>query len=206
MEFLIDKGKEFGKWTDSVSKFMYHDHFASIYSRFNLDSYNHIEDLGGANGLLREFFIDKNYTTSDIDKTKEPNFIRNAIDFNGMHRCQTFSFPYQSDLIIIRYILHYLTDDEVIKMFSNIKKHHKGDILVIQFTNEDNDLNVKLANSINEIKYFRTQSQLYELLIGFNILQSESQSFEVTEEFYQNRLQNFNAKAHSEEIQTVLMR
>ncbi len=186
--FEIDRGKEFGMWTDPVSKFMYHDHFVHIYTKFNLDSYKSIEDIGGANGILRQFFEDKDYSTSDIDESKEPDFIGNIVNYNGIMafkwRGETYNRHYQNELIVIRYVLHYLSDEEVIKMFSNIKENHKGDILVVQFTNEAGDLDIKLSNSINETKYFRTQEQLYALLQNFNIVLTDTQSFEVTAEFY----------------------
>jgi hypothetical protein len=71
---MVNIDSNFGNWTDSVSKFMYLDHFARIYHdiRFDLKKYTKIEDFGGANGKLKTFFGDR-LTTVDIDQTNDPD-------------------------------------------------------------------------------------------------------------------------------------
>jgi hypothetical protein len=207
---LTDQGESFGKWTDKVSRFMYHDHFASIYKNFALQKYVTIEDLGGANGLLAEFFESQSFSTADIDESKNPDFIGNIINYNSKYkvkwRGQTLEKSYQSDLLIIRFVLHYMTDEEILLMFNNIQKHHKGDILIVQFTNEGPDMQIKRQNSINEVKIFRTSVELIDLLQGFDIIQQHCQSYNVTEEFYRNRLNNYDAQPHGEIINSFLIR
>jgi hypothetical protein len=112
----------------------------------------------------------------------------------------------ESDLIIIRYVLHYLTDDEIRKLLQNIKSYHAGDILIVQFTNEGEDLQIKKQNSINETKYFRTSEELSLLIGEFEVIATDTESFKVTTEFYRNRLQNFEALPHQEQIQTMLIK
>ena len=202
--------QNFGNWPDPVSKFMYHDHFEQIYSddRFALGKYSKIEDFGGANGKLKEFFGNR-LTTVDIDETNDPDYVGNIVNYNGVAefhwRGQIARIKIESDLIIIRYVLHYLTDEQIIQMFQNLKKHHKGDILIIQFTNEDVDMKTKKQNSVNETKYFRTTKEIQELVKGFQILAYDVESFDVTAEFYRNRLQNFEAQPHGEQIHTILI-
>jgi hypothetical protein len=203
--------KNFGNWTDPVSKFMYLDHFSRIYKdeRYRLARYRRIEDLGGANGKLKTFF-GSSLTTVDIDETNNPDFLGNIINYNGFTefrwRGERRQIKIESDLIIIRYVLHYLTDDEIRKMFQNLKLHHKGDILIVQFTNEGEDMNIKKQNSINEIKYFRTEDELTSLISEFEVIATDTESFTVTSEFYRNRLQNYKALPHQEQIQTILMK
>lgn len=206
----IDQGEDFGKWTDPVSKFIYHDHFVGIFDKFDLQKYSKIEDLGGSNGLLSKFFVDKEFSTTDIDESKNPDFIGNIVYYNGIAefrwRGMIFKQEYQSDLLIIRFVLHYMTDDEILTMFNNIKKNHKGDILVIQFSNEGNDMEIKRQNSINEVKIFRTPNELRQLFNDFEIKQVDTQIYQVTQEFYRNRLQNYEAKPHNETIHTYLLK
>jgi hypothetical protein len=211
LESQINIDRNFGNWTDPVSKFMYHDHFARIYAdpRFDLAKYNRIEDFGGANGKLKTFFGEK-LSTIDIDETNNPDFLGNIVNYNGIAeirwRGEIRRFKVESDLIIIRYVLHYLTDEEIKRMFENIKSYHKGHILIVQFTNEGEDMEIKKQNSINETKYFRTAKELSQLISGFDVISTDTESFTVTNEFYINRLQNFEALPHQEQIQTILMK
>lgn len=181
-----DKGKDFGKWSDSTSKLMYFDSIKDILKKIDING--KVADYGGANGILKEFI--PNIITIDIDKTKNPDIIDNILTHKGNY-----------DLIIIRFVLHYLSDYEVLELFENINKYHKGKILIIQFTNED--LKSKYKNSINEFKYFRTKIQLEKLLPKFNNIYSIN--YECTKEFYFNRLNIKNGINHIEEINAYLI-
>jgi hypothetical protein len=210
LENQINIDENFGNWTDDVSRFMYERHFDRIFNdkRFDLARFNRIEDFGGANGKLKAFFGNK-LSTIDIDETNNPDFLGNVVNYNGYAsfgwRGERRYFKVESDLIIIRYVLHYLTDDEIKRMFQNIKSNHKGHILIVQFTNEGEDMEIKKQNSINEIKYFRTAQELSSLISSFEIVAADTESFTVTKEFYRNRLQNYEALPHQEQIQTILL-
>lgn len=176
-----DKGVRFGKWIDKVSKLMYYDSTKEILSKIKIPEI--VADYGGANGILKEFI--PNIISIDIDKSKNPDIIDNIITHKGKY-----------DLIIVRFVLHYLNDYQILELFNNIKKYHKGKVLIIQFTN--NDLISKYENSRNEFKYFRTENQLDALLISFKKVYVTE--YEVTKEFYKNRLDIDNAKNHNEKI------
>lgn len=181
-----DNGTNFGKWTDSVSKLMYIDSTKEILLK--IDTSGKIADYGGANGILKQFI--PNIISIDIDKSKKPDIVDNVLTHKGNY-----------DLIILRFVLHYLNDYEILKLFKNIETYHKGKILVIQFTNED--LKSKYYNSKNEFKYFRTKNQLEKLLPKFKNIYSIN--YKCTKEFYKNRLNIENAKNHKEEINAYLL-
>jgi len=176
-----DSGINFGKWNDPVSKLMYFDSTKDILSKIKIPKI--VVDYGGANGILKKFIPD--IISIDIDKSKNPDIIDNIITHKGKY-----------DLIIIRFVLHYLNDYEVLQLFENIKKYHKGKVLIIQFCNDD--LKNKYFNSKNEFKYFRTQSQLKALLPKCNKIYSTD--YICTPEFYKNRLNINNTVEHIEII------
>jgi len=181
-----DAGIDFGRWADVTSKLMYFDSVQAILSKVN--TLGTVADYGGANGILKNFI--PNIITIDIDSTKKPDIIDNIITHKGNY-----------DLIIIRYVLHYLNDYEVLELFNHISSYHKGKILIIQFTNED--LKSKYQNSKNEFKYFRTKNQLEKLLP--NCEHIFNADYQCTSEFYKNRLGIENAVAHTESINAYLI-
>lgn len=167
MIFIEDKGQNFGKWDDSTSQFLYHDSTKEILSQFKIEG--KIADFGGANGNLKEFLPSS--ISIDIDGSKNPDIEDDII---------THSEKY--DWVIIRYVLHYLDDYQVLQLFDNIRAEK---ILIIQFTNEN--LKNKYYNSRNEKKYFRTRNQL-EALLPDRASRFYRSMFNCTKEFYQNRL------------------
>jgi len=181
-----DQATEFGKWKDDISKFMYFDSTKEILSKIEIPKI--VADYGGANGNLKTFI--PNSISIDIDNSKNPDITDNILTHKGNY-----------SLIVIRYVLHYLDDYEVLNLFKHIKKHHKKNILVIQFTNEN--LKEKYHNSVNEHKYFRTKNQLESLLPNFKHIYS--QEFECNKEFYKNRLSISNAINHKETINAYLI-
>jgi hypothetical protein len=184
--YKIDSGNNFGKWNDKVSKFIYFDSVKEILSKIEING--KIADFGGANGILKQFI--PNIITIDIDVTKEPDILDNILTHKGVY-----------DLIVIRFVLHYLNDYEVLQLFNNIKSYHKGNILVIQFINSD--LKSKYQNSKNEFKYFRTKNQLEKLLPKFKEIYSIK--YKCTREFYKNRLNIDDAKPHNEVLKAYLV-
>lgn len=181
-----DKGINFGKWSDNTSKLMYFDSVKDILSKINIKG--KVADYGGANGILKQFI--PNIISIDIDASKNPDIIDNILTHKGIY-----------DLIIIRFVLHYLNDYKVLQLFDNIKKYHRGRVLIIQFTNED--LKSKYANSKNEFKYFRTKNQLENLLPKFENIYSIE--YECTKEFYKNRLNIKKGIKHKEQINAYLI-
>ena len=176
-----DRGLEFGKWSDRVSKLMYFESTEKILSLIHVPK--SVADYGGANGNLKTFIPQA--ISIDIDTSKKPDIVDNILTHVGKYH-----------LIVIRYVLHYLNDYEVINLFNHLKEFHTGQILVIQFCNET--LKEKYINSINEHKYFRTSNQLESLLPKFNLIYSKK--YQCTKEFYKNRLNIKNAVEHQETI------
>jgi hypothetical protein len=179
-----DKGINFGKWTDNVSRFMYETSTKEILSKISIPK--SVADYGGANGNLKQFI--PNSISIDIDKSKNPDVLDNIV---------THSKSY--DLVVIRFVLHYLTDYEVIELFNTIQTKK---ILLIQFVN--NDLKSKYKNSKNEKKYFRTEQQL-KALIPNRFKEIYSKDYTVDKEFYVNRLGKENYKNHQETLKAYLI-
>ena len=178
--FKEDQGTDFGKWEDDVSRFLY---FESIEEIFRiLKPVGKIADYGGANGILKTIL--KNCITIDLDKSKSPDICENILTHKGAY-----------DFIMLRYVLHYLNDYEILFFWEHLKTFHKGRILVIQFCN--NDLKNKYQNSKNEFKYFRTEVQ-FEQLLPPESKKIYSKKYTVTAEFYENRLGILNATEHEE--------
>lgn len=162
----IDQGTKFGTWDDPVSKLLYFDSTEDILSRIYIPE--KVADYGGGNGLLKEFI--PHAISIDCDMRKEPDIVDNIVTHEGTY-----------DLVVLRHVLHYLNDREVIKLFENIRADR---IQIIQFVNID--LKAKYANSFREKKYFRTPSQLVALLPPGGI--NYTQNYTCTKEFYQNRI------------------
>jgi len=185
MIYNEDKGTEFGKWNDNTSKFMYFDSTKEILEELNIKGT--IADYGGANGNLKTFL--PNSISIDIDESKNPDIVDNIL---------THSKKY--DWVIIRYVLHYLTDYEVLQLFNNIQSNN---ILVIQFTNEN--LKTKYSNSENEVKYFRTRTQL-ESLLPKKKSNTYRKLFNCTQEFYKNRLGLEKSTEHIETLNAYIIK
>ncbi len=172
-----DDGLKFGTWSDEVSKFMYFDSTKEILNRVRLPE--DIADFGGANGLLKHFI--PNIVTIDKDESKNPDITADILSYTKYY-----------ELVILRYVLHYLNDYEVIQLFKTINAKN---ILIIQF--ENNDLIAKYKNSVNEFKYFRTTKQL-QALLPLDIKTIYSKEYIVNKEFYINRLGQEEYMPHNE--------
>lgn len=176
-----DQGDSFGTWTDPVSRFMYVESTARIIERITVPKT--VADYGGANGLLKAFI--PHAISIDIDPSKSPDICDNILTHKG-----------QYELVVVRYVLHYLTDRQVINLFANMASNKVGQVLVIQFVN--NDLRSKYKCSQNEVKYFRTEQQTQALLPP--CLEVYTADYDVTPEFYANRLGIHVATGHCETI------
>ena len=140
----VDNGEHFGKWADETSDYLYRRSIKMILDSVDIPS--SVGDFGGGNGLIKTHI--PHAVTIDIDKDKKPDIVENILEHTGCY-----------DLGIVRYVLHYLNDYEVIQLFNGMNCLN---VLVIQFTNQD--LKMKYHNSKNEFKYFRTKEQLEALL------------------------------------------
>lgn len=169
---LLDCGTAFGTWTDKTSRFIYHDAMATMLQ--GIEHSASVGDLGGGNGLLKQWL--PNSIAIDCDATKQPDIVDSVFDYVGTH-----------DALVLRYVLHYLQDNEVLTLMRHLRSYHHGSVLVIQFAN--NDLATKYGNSYNEQKYFRTTSQLTALLTEvWQVTKLTTMEYEVGQDFYENRL------------------
>lgn len=169
----------FGKWTDKTSNFLYYESFKEIIKKIVIPE--RVADYGGANGIIKQFISQA--ISIDINADQNPDIVDNILTHTGNY-----------DLIIIRYVLHYLNDYDVIRLFEHIKTFHKERILIVRFCN--NDLISKYHNSINEFKYFRTEQQLEALLPEHSIIYRKR--YLCSAEFYKYRLNNENGISHYE--------
>lgn len=182
----IDGGDKFGKWDDPVSQFMYFKCMPDIIKKIPDECLiGKIGDFGGGNGLIKEFW--PGAISIDNDPKKKPDIL-----------CDILYHVERYHLAVIRYVLHYLTDKEVIQLFETINAKH---ILVIQFVNPN--LVHKYKNSIYEIKHFRTPEQLESLMPSPVVIYEKE--YTVTPEFYANRLRLAGAFSHSETIKAYLI-
>lgn len=196
----LDQGKEFGTWGDRVSKLMYNES-NSLFSGIEFEG-KRVADFGGGNGLFGKAMGISDYIVVDIDSNKKDteHFINDSI----------LTHKGEYDIIVIRYVLHYLSDDEVRTLITNIKSFHKGILAILQFTNEGEDMvkkkevSASFEQPTDGRKYFRTLSELNNLLspIQGDLIARKAVSFDITEEFYNNRFGlNITEVSHKEQLQ-----
>jgi hypothetical protein len=195
--YNLDKGADFGLWNDDTSRLMYFDSINVSLSGIDVSDM-HIADYGGANSILKDVIKCKKYTSIDIDESKHPDVTDNILTHIGRY-----------DLIIIRYVLHYLCDSEIKRLISHIRSFHNGKVLIIQFCNESRDLQIKReisqqAETGVERKYFRNEKYLLRLLKGLYLIRSTEIRYNVTPEFYKDRLGINTDKSHRETILNLL--
>lgn len=184
MQHVVDQGVNFGKWGDPTSKLMYHDVMELALD--GVDVTGRVADYGGANGMLKQWIPQA--LSVDYDLTKNPDICDDIKTHCGEY-----------DMIVMRYVLHYMDDDTVIGLLHNIASYHAGRLLIIQFVNED--LVSKYSNSIGEVKWFRDEADLRALLErAWTIDKRRSTDYRVDAEFYRNRLQHPNPSSHDERI------
>lgn len=183
-----DQGISFGLWDDPVSRFLYIDCMSLFLSDIDIKQYKKVADYGGGNGLLKRFIPQS--ISVDIDEAKCPDIVDDILIHKGDY-----------DLIFIRYVLHYLSEQQISQLFLNLKDYN-GQLMLIQFANDGIDLQIKKANSLNEgTKYFRDSTELLSLLNQhLKIDQLKAQTLSITPEFYLNRLGNPYTTDHIETV------
>jgi hypothetical protein len=183
----VDQGTRFGTWNDPTSRLMYHDAMPALLSGVRRDGLT--LDLGGGNGLATEWF--DHLVTVDTDVTKDPTVVADALRYVP---------PQYPERVLIRYLLHYLTDDEVRQLLRNVARYSEGPVIVIQFVN--NDLASKYANSVNETRWFRTETWTRNLVESkpWRITQQIKIDYDVVPAFYANRLGAKHPTGHPETV------
>jgi len=187
MIYQEDNGMQFGKWDDETSQLLYQDSNRVFFK--DIDTSLSVYDFGGGNGLLRDLF--PHYKSVDIDESKHPDIVADIM-----------TYECSCDLIILRYVLHYLSDEDIKKLIQNIKRFHKGQLLIIQFCNEGNDLKIKQSISKNNEhpKYFRTYEQTINLFQQLPLHTEQSIDYTVNPDFYMNRLAIKTDVPHGESV------
>lgn len=179
-----DQGGAFGTWPDETSRIMYHDIMELALG--GVDTTGRVADYGGANGLLKRWIPQA--LTVDYDASKSPDICEDILAHVGEY-----------DLIVMRYVLHYMNDQTVIGLMRHIASFHNGPVLVIQFVNDD--LVSKHANSIGEVKWFRDEQYLRTLLENdWTIASRVAADYRVEADFYRNRLNHPNPSSHDERV------
>lgn len=178
-----DQGTAFGTWPDATSRLMYQDIMPLALS--GIDTSGRVADFGGANGLLKQWI--PHSISVDYDATKNPDICENVLDHMGDY-----------ELVVMRYLLHYMPDSVVRTLFKRMGMWHSGRVLLIQFVNENVD--DKIGNSLGEVKFFRTEAQLKRLLAPFGIVSRKAVEYRVEADFYRNRLQHPAPFAHDETV------
>jgi hypothetical protein len=142
----------FGTWPDATSDLIYRG--AMPYLLAGLPTDGPVVDLGGANGLSRGFLPGRQITTVDIDPATGPDVVADAL---------TYRHPERAATVLVRYLLHYLTDGQVRALFANLARWHEGAVLVVQFTNDQP--REKAANSADTAdRRWRHPAELLHLL------------------------------------------
>lgn len=181
-----DQGVKFGTWPDPTAQLMYHDIMPLALS--GIDTAGRVADYGGANGLLKRFI--PHAITVDYDETKSPTICDDILRHRGTY-----------DLIVMRYVLHYMNNEDVRRLFRHLGSFHKGRILLIQFVNDDDSLLDKLHNSVGETKWFRGEGELRRLIVGpWQIASRKAVDYRVGADFYRWRLDHPNPCPHDETV------
>jgi len=163
---------------------MYHDIMELALT--GVDTSGRVADYGGANGLLKHWI--PHSVSVDYDGSKYPDIVADIMTHVGVY-----------DLIVMRYVLHYMTDAEVLRLLRHIASFHDGRLLIIQFVNDD--LISKYANSVGETKYFRDTDDTHSLVsFDWQVQARRFHDYTVDADFYRLRLNHPNPSSHDERI------
>jgi hypothetical protein len=185
----VDGGADFGTWGDETSQLIYHDAMPALLA--GVDRTGLVLDLGGGNGLARQWF--PRLHTVDLDREKGPDEVANIATYRPAR---------VYDLVLLRYVAHYFDDTALARLLHRIASWHRGPLLLIQFVNDD--LVAKHANSVNETKWFRTEDQLQALLAPWLPTHRVAVEYDVVPDFYRNRLGHPNPTGHRERVVAYL--
>lgn len=184
-----DGGTRFGTWGDRTSLLLYEGVMPLLLSQVELDGV--VGDYGGANGLLRRWV--PGAITVDRDPSKHPDVLDDVVHHTGVY-----------DVVVMRYLLHYLTDTEVRTMLCTVRTDR---VVLVQFTNEGDELTTKRTISAaagESPKHLRTLVELVTLFCGGWTLRTHVQvTYRVHPEFYENRLGVTGAPEHGEAVQLM---
>lgn len=184
MRHTEDQGTAFGSWPNNTARLMYHDIMPLALN--GIDTSGRVADLGGANGLLKQWIPQA--ITVDYDASKNPDVCEDIRSHVGDY-----------DLVVLRYVLHYMGDIGVRGLMRHLAATHKGRVLVVQFVNDD--LAAKRANSVGETKWFRTTEETHRLLCETHrVLSAKAVDYVVEAEFYRDRLNHPNPTSHHETV------
>ncbi len=184
MQHNEDQGSAFGTWDNPTARLMYHDIMELALT--GVDTSGRVADYGGANGLLKQFI--PHAISVDYDASKGPDIVEDIMSHVGEY-----------DLIVLRYVMHYMTDAEVLRLLCHIASFHTGRLLIIQFVNED--LISKYANSVGETKYFRDGADTHSLVsLDWAVQARRFHNYTVDADFYRLRLNHPNPSSHDEQI------
>lgn len=192
----VDQGLQFGTWSDETSRLIYFDAMPALLTGLPRAT-DRVLDLGGGNGLMRPWFYQP-VTTVDTDETKQPDVVADLTRWTPED-----SSSY--DRVLLRYVLHYLTDAEVVELFArHLPSWWAGPVTVIQFVAPTRRaLAQKRANSVNETKHFRTEPHLLKLLTlsgDWDLTRRVAVDYEVDPDFYRNRLGAEDPTGHPERV------
>jgi hypothetical protein len=177
-------GPLFGTYPDATSQLIYRDAWPALLS--GVPRTDSVLDLGGANGLSRLYF--ENVTTVDSDPTSGADVVADI---------RTYEPEQVFDRVLLRYVLHYLPDIQVLPLLRRIASYHDGPVHVIQFVGRTEE---KAASSADRaVRWFRTEASLRSLMAagGYVVDRRIALQYTVEPEFYLNRLGQA-APAHEE--------
>jgi len=122
----MSAGTGFGTWTDPTSDLMYRG--AMPYLLAGLPAGESVVDLGGGSGLSRLWWPRQpvDITTVDSDPDTHPDVLADIL---------TYAHAGVADTVLLRYVLHYLTDWQVRDLFAQIARWHRSNVIVVQFAN-----------------------------------------------------------------------
>lgn len=167
-----DQGTRFGTWPDTTSRLLYHDLTPAHLSGLPLDG--RVVDLGGGNGLLREYVPQA--VTVDSDPTKEPDVVADITTWHPLDRV---------DLAVCRYVTHYLTDDQLDTMLATVARYSPLLCLTAITTNPA----IKDANPDPAPRYWRDRLTLRDAIApAWRVRTWRGFDVEVGADFYRNRL------------------
>lgn len=190
MKYKEDQGTNFGTWDDRISRLMYRDSVPLIVGQTSLWEMQGkdllLGDYGGASGT--DWGVDS--VAVDIDESKNPDIVDDVVTHPGRY-----------DAVLMRYLLHYLSDYQIRWMLETINTQK---IIVCQFVNEGHSMVIKnsISKGAEAEKYFRTSEALFALFEGsrFRIEHKVCLEYDVGSDFYKNRLGIDTILNHKEKI------